>query len=232
MPRGGRRAGAGRKAGGKNRPRLLLSQQEVAPANGKVTASVKMKLLRRDIATLVHGGMSTAEISASTKIPLDELEGCFAHELKNGSAIIRAEALLGLKVKADGGAITALRAVEAKRARPGVGASLPLPPTDNKGCEWGLDDDFTWDEWDWLLRRCVEFWSPFADVETLAKRMGTTPDVIETRFASELQKKDAANFLIEALAHACGGNSEAARCLWTLVTNFDLPAAMTQLTVD
>lgn len=129
--RGGKRTGAGRKTGSKNRPRFQLAiADEVAPK--KPTPAARMIEQRRQVALLVADDMDEAVIAAVMVLTVDRLKAIFGHELRHGHAIVRAEVLARLNAAGAGGSVSADRALEAITAAAGSKSKLGKKDLANK----------------------------------------------------------------------------------------------------
>jgi hypothetical protein len=110
MPRGGRRVGAGRRFGSKNRPKLILSEQ-LMPSSAPPSAKARTDQLRRQICLLVADGAAEDQIAGVVGIGLEKLRACFSRELRFGHTIIRAEILGRIAAAGIGGNVAADRAL-------------------------------------------------------------------------------------------------------------------------
>jgi len=99
MARGGKRPGAGRPKGAKNKPKPLLDLLREDAA------------MRQRVALCAGSGMGVPEISIATGMTEDQLLTCFARELEHGRALVRADALVALKAAADDGNAAAAKAL-------------------------------------------------------------------------------------------------------------------------
>jgi len=100
MTSGGKRPGAGRPAGSKN----------------KVVETPRSPALRKMVALCAGSGMDTASISAALNVPEDELRADFAVELEFGGAIVQAEVLARLAIAARSGSAAAAKTLLAALA--------------------------------------------------------------------------------------------------------------------
>lgn len=111
MPRGGKREGAGRKAGSKNRPTFELSPCEATGAQ-PMSAAERSRGQKRLVAAMVADGQTVEAIAAYMRMTPERLRALFPHELENGAIITRAEVLSGLTTEAEAGSVAALKALE------------------------------------------------------------------------------------------------------------------------
>ena len=110
MQHGGKRTGAGRPKGSKNKPALQLQVEEVQRPVGKSQAQ-RMRALKQQVALLVSDGMPPGEIAAVLGFSEEKLKAVFQHELTHGKQIIRAQALAQLAAAGEGGNVAASKAI-------------------------------------------------------------------------------------------------------------------------
>lgn len=104
MARGGKRPGAGRPPGSRNKPRRAVAPITPGPDG----------LLAEQVALLVATGMSSGDIAAALNLPELELRARFSRELEHGVLIARAQqigALANAAAKGNAGAGKALLAL-------------------------------------------------------------------------------------------------------------------------
>ena len=127
MARGGKRPGAGRKAGSKNRPKLELTAEEIARPNVR-TPAARMRKQRDLVASLVAQDMPREAIAVNMGISVERLEALFATELEYGHAIVKAKLTAALLPGVDDGRVAAIRALDAM-----VGATPATPRQSRAG---------------------------------------------------------------------------------------------------
>ncbi len=124
--RGGKRQGAGRKRGSSNRPKLQL-EVEANTAGEKLTATDRVRILKRQVALCVADGMTAETIAAVMKLPIEKLRAVFAHELEHGREIVRADELLRLDAASQGGKVAASKAILANAGKATAPGKTPKP---------------------------------------------------------------------------------------------------------
>ncbi len=110
MAHGGKRKGAGRPKGSKNKPRLQLQVEGGSATSGKSPAQ-RMREIRQRVALLVSDGMPVAKISAVMGYPEQKLRALFDHELAHGKEIVRAQMLASLAEAGESGNVAAAKAL-------------------------------------------------------------------------------------------------------------------------
>ncbi len=107
MAAGGKRPGAGRPLGSKNRPQPVDPMSAV----GGVSVNPRAPALRQMVVLLSGAGMAAASIAAVLEVGEEELREDFARELEHGGAILQAELLARLVMAAKRGSSPAARAL-------------------------------------------------------------------------------------------------------------------------
>jgi len=132
MGHGGKRAGAGRRKGSKNR-RIFALTAQTAAAESKQTAAQRQAALRRQIALFTANNMTPEEIAAVLGFDEERLKAVFTRELTFGHAITKASLLTRLD---DAGNVAANVAAN-KRLLDEIEPNAPLPGEQKN---LGLDD--------------------------------------------------------------------------------------------
>lgn len=130
MPRGGKRAGAGRPKGTKNSHRLHLVPFEGESSTATTAPVSRMAAMRQRVAALVYDQMAPEAIAAALGIPLRKLQIVFARELEHGHAITRAAIVGGLQAAAAAGNVAAIKRLEEMSA----GNAAPVAKLGKKAC--------------------------------------------------------------------------------------------------
>jgi hypothetical protein len=110
MTHGGRRSGAGRKSGSRNRPQFQLEAADDSP-EAKPTPAQRHKLLARQVCLCVADNMPVDKIAVVMGMPVDRLQALFPRELAHGREICRAEELMRLDQQAADGKVAASKII-------------------------------------------------------------------------------------------------------------------------
>ncbi len=131
--RGGKRNGAGRPKGSRNKPRLQLEVEDPPKVPGR-SQSQRMRELKQMVALLVSDGMAPSAIAAVMGFSEEKLRAVFAHELRHGKQIVRAQALAQLAAAGDGGNVAAAKALlaNADGEGPSLGGSGDVTDRDRR----------------------------------------------------------------------------------------------------
>ncbi len=110
---GGKRKGAGRKPGSRNKFRL-----QPKDASAATPTKATMFDLRRRVARLVADGMSEDDVAILMSLSVDKLRSMFEFELRYGRLLLRDRMLERLENASDSGKVPAIQALAALSASP------------------------------------------------------------------------------------------------------------------